>query len=261
MPRPPWTRQGSKYLLRNKIVKLIPPHETYVELFAGSASIFFNKPKAERNILNDLDKGVTNSFKMIMDAPLDIKSFPNPNTIEKAKRFFNKTPLTVQEKMVHHKIQQSYGFNNKPIERPDQIYKSTGIPRWLKPLEEWKEYLKGTTITNLDYEKVVRKYDGPKTFFFIDPPYEDTNEGFGYAEASEFDFERLVKVLKSIKGNFLLTINDSPRIRNLFKGFHIKAVGVYHPWAHIHLAKNPDADTSTVRKELFIRNYTYHAKP
>jgi len=262
MPRPPWTRQGNKYPLRNKIVKLIPPHDTYVELFAGSAAIFFNKTKAERNILNDLDKGVTMAFKMIMDAPLDIKSYPNPNTIEKAKRFFNKTNLTtIQEKMVHHKIQQSYGFNHKPVERSEQIYTSVGIPRWLKLLPEWKEQLKGTTITNLDYEKVVRKYDGAKTFFFIDPPYEDTSEDFGYAESSEFDFERLVSVLKSIKGNFLLTINDSPRIRNLFKGFHIKSVGVYNAWAHIHQAHDPDSKASTIRKELFIRNYTYHAKP
>lgn len=254
--RPPYGRQGNKYPIREKIIPLIPPHDTYVELFAGSGAIFFNKIKAERNILNDLDKDTTNTFKMVKDAPLDISSYPNPETIPEAKRFFVKpvnTKSRIQDRMVHYKVASSYGFGNKPIQRPEMIYNPSSIPRWLKNLPRWKEQLKGTIITNLDYEKAIDKYDGTHTFFFIDPPYENTSKNFGYAQSKEFDFERLVDVLKGIKGNFLLTINDSPYIRKLFKDFTIKPVDVRSIWGSVEGVDN-------VRKELFITNYTLHRR-
>lgn len=37
------------------IIALMPPHDTYVELFAGSAAIFARKPPAARSILLDKD--------------------------------------------------------------------------------------------------------------------------------------------------------------------------------------------------------------
>ena len=253
--RPPFNRQGNKYPIREKIIPLIPPHDTYVELFAGSGAIFFNKAKAERNILNDLDKGTTSTFKMVMDAPLDISSYPNPSTIPAVKQYFVKpVGRRIQDRMVHYKIASSYGFSNKPVQLPKQIYHAKDTHRWLKDLPKWKEQLKGVTITNLDYEKAIKKYDGTHTFFFIDPPYENTDKHFGYAQSSEFDFERLLEVLKGIKGNFLMTINDSPNIRKLFKDFTIKAVDVPSPWG------NRDPDMSSIRKELFITNYTMHRR-
>jgi DNA adenine methylase len=124
----------------------------------------------------------------------------------------------------------------------------------LKELPRWKEQLKGAIITNQDYENIVKKYDGTHTFFFIDPPYENTDRHFGYAQSTDFDFDRLVDVLKGIKGNFLLTINDSPHTRQLFKDFTIKPVDVPSSWA------NRDKSMSAVRKELFITNYTMHRR-
>jgi DNA adenine methylase len=252
--RPPYGRQGNKYPIRDKIIPLIPPHDTYVELFAGSGAVFFNKAKAERNILNDLDKNTTNTFNMIKKAPLDISSYPNPDTIPEAKEFFvEPVGKRIQDKMVHYKVASSYGFGNKPVQRPEMIYKSPSIPRWLAELPRWKEQLKGVTITNLDYEKAIDKYDGTHTFFFIDPPYEKTAKNFGYAQSTDFDFERLVNVLKGIKGNFLLTINDSPYTRRLFKDFTIKPVSVPSIWGSRE-------GMDKVRRELFITNYTLHRR-
>jgi site-specific DNA-adenine methylase len=39
--------------------------------------------------------------------------------------------------------------------------------------------------------------------FFLDPPYENTNKDFGYAEETDFDFERLATLLRLIKGKTL----------------------------------------------------------
>jgi DNA adenine methylase len=40
----------------------------------------------------------------------------------------------------------------------------------------------------------------------------------------EDDFGDLVDILKSIKGKFLLTINDTPEVRELFGCFQVKEV-------------------------------------
>jgi DNA adenine methylase len=64
----------------------------------------------------------------------------------------------------------------------------------------------------------------------LDPPYENTNIDFGYAEDTDFYFERLATLLRLIKGKFLMSINDSPNIRRSFKGFNIKPWKVITPW-------------------------------
>lgn len=42
--------------------------------------------------------------------------------------------------------------------------------------------------------------------------------------ASRADFAELAKLLNVIKGKFIMSINDVPEIRAIFKGFYIKEV-------------------------------------
>ena len=80
--------------------------------------------------------------------------------------------------------------------------------------------------------------------------YDNTNTDFGYAEDSDFEFERMATLLGLIKGHFLMTINDSPKIRRLFKGFNIKPWKVKIPWQN---AKDRD--------EILISNYPQKKYP
>jgi len=241
---PPYCRQGNKYTIRHKIIPMIPAHETYVELFAGSGAIFFNKQKAKNNVLNDLDKNTTKSFNLIIDAPLDISTYPNPQSVEETKTFYlQPTENIIQNEIIRYKIIVSCGFCNKPVVKANRIYKNRKYHRWLKDLEKWKDKLNDTTIMGVDYEEAIRKYDGVDTFFFIDPPYENTVSEFGYAESKAFDFNRLLKALMGIKGKFLMTINDSTTTRQLFKDFIINDIDVFCSW------------NKSIRKELIITNY------
>jgi len=49
-----WT--GGKSRLVGQILKIMPAHRVYVEPFAGSAAVFFAKPLAEVNVLNDTNE-------------------------------------------------------------------------------------------------------------------------------------------------------------------------------------------------------------
>ena len=130
-----------------------------------------------------------------------------------------------------------------PVKDSKDIYKEYNPLNKLKRcLENWKDASKDTKITNKEYGEIIHKYDRPDTFFFLDPPYENTNKTFGYSEDTDFDFARLESLVRLIKGNFLMTINDSPNIHRLFKGFNIKPWKVKTPW-------------QKDRDELLISNY------
>lgn len=60
------TRLGNKRKLAAKLLPHFPPHEIYVEPFFGAGGMFFNKPKAKYNILNDLDREVFNLFNCVL---------------------------------------------------------------------------------------------------------------------------------------------------------------------------------------------------
>jgi DNA adenine methylase len=252
----PFCRTGSKYYMRDIIVPLIPDHKIYVELFAGSASIFFSKEKAEKNILNDLDTSVINKYKVLLKSPDNLESYKKDlNTIDKIRHFYEHHSNNPQNKLLMEKITSCNGFGSKPVRYANMIFKkSNPYNSLVKHLPEYKELLKGVKLETTDYEKIVDEYDSPNTFFFIDPPYENTSTTFGYAEDKNFDFIRLRKVLDKIKGSFLLTINDSPQMRSLFKGFKQTPVKIQSGFRNA--AGKNSGEYDKVRGELIITNYS-----
>jgi len=60
----------------------------------------------------------------------------------------------------------------------------------------------------------------------------------------------LADVLGGVKGNFILTLNDSKRFRNLFKGYTVKGITIDTNWQQ----KAKDGHR-TKRKEILIMNY------
>jgi DNA adenine methylase len=103
--------------------------------------------------------------------------------------------------------------------------------------------MSNTKILNQSYEKLF-KYDSPETFFYLDPPYESSE---GLYKDPIIDYEEMRNFLDKIKGKFLLSINDSPYIRKVFKGYKIKGFTLKGV-GNKGVGENP-------RKELFIRNY------
>ena len=60
-------RIGNKSKLAKQIQQYFPNHRTYVEPFFGAGGMFFNKSKAQYNILNDIDSDVINLYNVIIN--------------------------------------------------------------------------------------------------------------------------------------------------------------------------------------------------
>ena len=79
---------------------------------------------------------------------------------------------------------------------------------------------------NEKLEELIGRTDRPETFYYLDPPYTVADRGGYYQHAfAEEDHRRLARVLRGVKGRFLLSYDDVPLVRDLYQGFTIEATG------------------------------------
>ena len=243
----PLCRVGRKKPIQDKVVRASPKDfKIYVEPFVGTGDIFFAinlDPKVVKSYINDKDPMISDAFKL-MKSNLNIDNisqFKN-KTLEEVRSFVKKSNTGINK--LAEIIYRTCGtFGSKAGD--NIIYKNPNIEPKLRRLPEIAEYLSNTTITNSDYTTLF-KHDSPNTFFYLDPPYQDSK---GLYKNSVIDFNDMANRLKKLKGKFLLSINDSTEIRNIFKDFKIQGFSVEGGGQ-----AQSDVGAKT-RKELFIKNY------
>jgi DNA adenine methylase len=236
-------RVGGKFYMRKKIIKLIPEHDTYVEPFVGGGSIFYGKTPSKKEVINDLDThvymchlgGKENDFP-ILKLKLTYDEF---HTVRKAKPTEPSDVLLLCNLLQKNSFLSTGQTYYDPSQQTENGRKAVVANR---DYPAYRERLKDTIILNTSYENVIKEYDSPTTFFYLDPPYENSKKTTSKTYQS-IDYTQLSDILKNIQGKFLLSINDSPFIREVFKDFTID-----------------DVDTRYCLKErkvseLFIKNY------
>lgn len=131
--------RAGKRLSASKIVKLFPPHKTYVEPFAGRAYVFFKNAKnPEKAILNDLECKVIRELK---EQKCSLKDATQCNQLKEAKVECGndwKNYLKYDSKDTLFYLDPPYE-NNKTS---DKYYKHKDVP--LKEVLDKTENLKGT---------------------------------------------------------------------------------------------------------------------
>jgi DNA adenine methylase len=112
------------------------------------------------------------------------------------------------------------------------------------------ERLDRVMIEHRDFEKLIKQYDFEDAFFYCDPPY-TCGCGYEVTSTTDFDHERLCETLKNIKGRFLLSYDDSPKVRELYKGFEMIEIERQNG---INNRQGTERENK-VFKELLIANY------
>ena len=93
-------------------------------------------------------------------------------------------------------------------------------------LEEVHHRLARVQIENLPYEQVIEHCDRKETLFYLDPPY--YNIRLYNHNLEHDDFVRMAEVLAEIDGKFILSLNDVPEVRAIFKQFKINGVDLHY---------------------------------
>lgn len=211
----PVTYYGGKQTMCKYILPLIPPHELYCEPFAGGLAVFFAKEKSKVEVINDLNRFVINFYqqcKLNFEAlQVKIQSTPssrallqdafvmyqNPHLFDDLEKAWALWILCNQG--YSGKIGRSWGYG--VIENRTEAKNNQ---KRINFDETIKNRLDIVQIECNDALKVIVSRDRPTSFFYIDPPYFNSNCGH-YKGYSENDFIELLKVLSQLKGKFLLS--------------------------------------------------------
>ena len=251
MLKPPICRVGGKSKLRKTIIEMIPEHTCYIELFFGAGWVYFGKENSKIEVINDIDKELINLFRTIKYHAPEVERLLEYEF--SGRDIFDEYKNCTLEHMteIHRAIRflylitqsfagkgNNYGYGTTTKLGQQIFYKET--------LLELRNRLKNTYVENLSFEKVIDKYDRNHSFFFCDPPYIETC-GYGVIFGEE-EHRLLANKLKEINGKFLLTINDHPLARELYKEFNIKEVEVNYSLSRETKARGK-------YKELIITNY------
>jgi DNA adenine methylase len=77
-------------------------------------------------------------------------------------------------------------------------------------------------IECLPYEQVLEHYDRPETLFYLDPPYY-ARKLYRYNFTHD-DFVKMSERLAGLRGKFVLSLNDTPEVREIFRRFKVKGI-------------------------------------
>ena len=219
-------------MLANKIIPKIPQHSCYCEVFAGAAWLFFKKDPSEVEIINDINTDLVTLYRIIKHHLDEFIRYFRWILVarEEFERFKLERPetLTDIQRAVRFYYLLKCGFSSK-IVAPTFGISATRSPRinLLRIEEELSEAhlrLSHAYIENMSYGKLIERFDRPETFFYLDPPYYDFEDYYGKGIFTKDDFKSLSVILSSIKGKFILSLNDTPEIRKIYKNFRIETV-------------------------------------
>ncbi|MXR38010.1 DNA adenine methylase [Craterilacuibacter sinensis] len=249
----PWL--GGKRRLADKLIPLFPPHECYVEVFAGGAALYFLRPMpAQTEVLNDINGDLVNLYRVVQhhleEFVRQFKWAISSRQIFKWQQLTDPATLTDIQRAARFYYLQQHAFGGK-VDGQTFGTATTGPAINLCRIEENLSAahlrLSGTYVENLPWQEVMRRYDRSHTFFYCDPPYWQT-AGYGVDFGFE-QYQELAAFMRSCKGRVMVSINDHPDIRACFDGFNMESLGIKYAVSNNH----GEAQTS---RELVITNWS-----
>lgn len=248
----PWL--GGKRRLADKLIPLFPPHECYVEVFCGGAALYFLRPvPARTEVINDINGELINLYRVVQHHKEEFaRQFEWAITSRQVFKTYQNTrteTLTDIQRAARFYYLQQHSFSGKVCGQT--FGTATTAPAInLCHIEEKIRAahlrLAGTYIENLPWLECMKRYDRSHTFFYLDPPYWQT-EGYGV----EFGFEQyqqMADFMRTCKGKVMVSINDHPDIRVAFDGFTMMELDIKYSMGSNH----GQPETS---KELVITNW------
>lgn len=233
---------GNKSCIVNTILSVMPKHTVYIDPCMGSAEVFFRKPRAEKEILNDYNGDLVNLFRVIQNNEKlayllgrlylsingelafkqnkdRLKGVPNilDDVIETSQIFYDASWEDIQNAAAFLE-NQVYSFSSTGqtfgIARRDM---SQRLPRLMSAYNRIRDAI----ILHRDYKDVITYAACPGSFILLDPPYKVTEDMYSKAnfdiEQHDILFSFMSEVNQQHHGEvkFLITYNNDPYIRGL----------------------------------------------
>jgi len=265
--RSPLRYPGGKSRAIKQILPQIPATiEEYREPFIGGGSVFLAVkslfgPRIRRYRINDLNHDLYCFWKYARDTKAalvaEVQRFKDDFAdgrelyrflkdeanmsadFDRAVRFF------ILNRITFSGVADAGGYSQSAFERR---FTQSAIER----LRRLGPFLQGVEIDYGDYEALLCG-GGANTFVFLDPPYWSATQSRLYgargALHTSFDHERFAAAMRRCPHKWLITYDDSPKIRVLFGFAHISE------WSLQYGMNNYKQGKAARGQELFIKNY------
>lgn len=220
----PLTYYGGKKRIAEWILQYIPSHDIYCEPFFGGGAVFFAKQPSYLEVINDHNTMLINFYRQCQEN-FDIMASKIQNELHSEFRYCQAEKIYSGQKSASDiekavatwlVFNQSWKASARAGWKFDQgsggshagivfAHARRNFCPWLK------KRLQYVQISCRDALQVIRDRDSERTFFYLDPPYPDTNQGH-YSGYTWKKLEELLTLLQSIQGQFALSNYPSEMI-------------------------------------------------
>jgi len=208
---------GGKYWLIPEIIKSIAPIHygirTWVDVFGGSGTVLLNIPREYEGVRvwNDINSDLYHLMKAMQDEKSRNMLINQMQWYLYSREEFDRikdkqmsgAQLEPHEMLFiiatsFHGSMDTFGY---PIIEPRQE-----IHTVLRSLRDNWRYMQDWVLEHLDYKDLIKRYDRPSTFFYLDPPYitNSLRSGERYNGQNEVNFDEMCDILNNIQGKYLL---------------------------------------------------------
>ena len=177
---------GGKFTMSKRLIEMIPPHERYIEVFAGGASMFFRKKKVKWNVLNDLDNDIVNLYICVLKEFEELKR--HIYWYVKSRTLFEEFSEIIKDGKIdipdpERAAQYFFIVNNSFNSQLGSTFSKDSNKNYnISVKEELKlsrNKLQNVTIENFDFKELVKRYEPrKKDFWYLDPPYVVAKKGY-----------------------------------------------------------------------------------
>ncbi len=221
--KPPLKWHGGKHYLAARIVALMTPHTHYVEPFAGGLAVLLAKnPEGVSEVVNDLDRALTNFWRVLQDADqfdrfrraVDAVPFSEAEWTEAGERLDAVDSVNAAVAFFV-RCRQSLAGRLDDFAPLSRTRTRTGmneqVSAWLSAvngLAAVSARLQRVAILTRPALDVIRQQDGPETLFYFDPPYLPTTRAAATVyrcEMSVDDHRELLAVVRECRGRVMLS--------------------------------------------------------
>ena len=230
--KPPFSYYGGKTTLATDIADLLPPHEHYVEPFAGSLAVLLAKPRAPQETVNDLDSKLVAFWRVLRDRPDDLwrACALTPHSREELEAAQEETSDEVElARRVWVVLTQSRSHTVKATgwwqrTAPKVATPPQHLAAYTERVAGAAERLRGVSIENRDALDVIRDYGKhPGNLLYLDPPYLGSTRATNYRHEMLTDeaHTEFAEAVNACTAKVVISGYDSPLYADLFPGWHV----------------------------------------
>jgi len=236
------------------------PHQTYVELFAGSAAVLINKPPVKLEIINDLASQVTAFWTALKTRPDDliraimatppgevffkqaIDAPPTDDVVETARRFY---------------VRISQSFSAIPNTSSHSFRCAINYRSRRKTLGALAARMPDVVIENTSAARIIRRLTAihdtlpQPILIYCDPPYTEASRvSKNVYIHDDFDHEEFLRLITTAPPAYKFAVSgyDDPLYNDYLGGWQKKTYHTYTSAPHARGSAPP-------RTEVIWRNY------